>query len=276
MPIRTSYYFSLLALFLVLVGCTPPTITDATSPWVGPPSVRILRADVSVPSRWRLNNVFVRFARHSWPGPQAANHGSAAAQPGDTRFFVVPAGVLQFPVSHTLFFQWLMEYSLADGGTEVLTAQSPLQRLVVGCSPADTRLSLGMPMVTHVARLTTATPHIVAPLQGFPVPAHLNASILGNGMTFAIPPGDIPSAGGVDLNRPALAFYAPRPPAPGETAQGYSATVSDPILPDPPYRFIGVAYTAHYDPALRPTVGCIPPTGGSCTRPGFTCSMAAC
>lgn len=246
-------------LLLALGGCTKPTITDATVPWTGPASDRILRADVSVPSGWRLNNVFVRFARHVWPGPPAAHHGSAAAQPGDgTRFFFVPAGVLQFPVSHTLFYQWFMEYSLADGGTEVLTVQSEERRLVVGCTPEGTSRDLGEALAAHADRLTTTTPHVLAPLQGFPVPAHLNASILGNGMTFAIPPGQIPTAGGVDLNRPSLAFYAPRPRAPDETVASYNSTVSEPLFADSPYSFIGIAYTAAYDPARRPTVGCIP------------------
>jgi hypothetical protein len=246
-------------MLLAFAGCTHPTITDRTTSWAGSPADRIFRAEVSVPTGWRLNNVFVRFARHSWPGPQAAHHGSAAAQPGnDTRFFFVPPGVQQFPVSHTLFYQWFMEYRLADGGSEVLTARSEEQRLVVGCTREDTRRDLAQALTAHAARLTTTTPHTLAPLQGFPLPAHLNASIFGNGMTFAIPPNRIPSAAGVDLSRPTLAFYAPRPRAPEETVASYNATVSEPLFPDPPYSFIGVAYTAVYDPARRPTVGCIP------------------
>lgn len=249
----------ILSALLLLGGCTEPTVTDATAPWTGSPSDRILRADVSVPSGWRLNNVFVRFARHAWPGPRAAHHGSAAAQPGDgTRFFVIPPNVLGFRRSHTLFYQWFMEYSLADGGTEVLTAQSPLQRLVVGCTPEDTRRDLGLALAAQAARLTTETPHVVAPLQGFPVPAHLNASIFGNGMTFAITPDKIPPVGGVDLGRPTLAFYAPRPRASNEAVDSYNATVSEPLFADVPYSFIGIAYTAAYDPAQRPTMGCVP------------------
>ena len=83
----------LLGLILVLAGCARPSIDDATGSWAGSPQDRIRRAEVSVPSGWQLNNVFVRFTRHFWPGARSAKHGSAFSRPGDrSRFFFTPPG----------------------------------------------------------------------------------------------------------------------------------------------------------------------------------------
>ena len=140
----------------------------------------------------------------------------------------------------------------------MFTARSGRNRLVVGCTRDDMRRSLAGSLTAFTALLSAETPHKIAPARGLSVPTHLNASICNNGLAFGIPPTEIPTAAGVDLSQPTLAFYAPRPREIGESVADFNLAIGNAVSIDGPYSFIGLAYTAQYEPGRRPTVGCIP------------------
>lgn len=73
----------------LLAGCddplATPTITDTTNrPWLAGPALEFT-TEISIASGWKIDAVYVRYARHSWPGPQVAHvalASSDAAIPG--------------------------------------------------------------------------------------------------------------------------------------------------------------------------------------------------
>lgn len=244
----------------MLTGCgtsnlAEPTITNRTFPWVGQVD-RIFTADVNVPSGWSVVAVYVRFTRHFWPGPAAANE-VVATSPAAGIFNAAPAGAAAFPTSHTVFYEWFVDYKLAAGGTEILTARSGLRQLVVGCTPAQTRNDLIGAAGILRSRFNTPVPHIALQPLGYVLLPHFNVSLAGAGVGFAAVQAGI-SLTTADLSNPDLVLYRPRPANPGETGAQHFAAITDPVFSDPPYTVIGGAYGALYDPAARPILGCIP------------------
>lgn len=303
-----------LAALLGLGGCEgvdisaleAPTITDTTAaPWLdGTP--RRLTADVDVPSAWQVDAVYVRYARHHWPGHQIANEAEAPLDGGDMSSFAVePADLDAAPRSHHLFYQWFLEYRLAAGGEEVLTVSSDVQDFVIGCTPAMTVADLNTAQAA-VAIYNVSNPHIVLPALGYAGLPHYFVSIGGNGVAFASGAGGVigsaagpvggavggaltavgealgpfggpfVAAGGavgqmttsLQLSAPALLLYAPRPQAAGESDAAYMAAISD-GAPDPPYTLRGWAYGTVYDAGNRPVMGCIPSSEWFVHEAGF-------
>jgi hypothetical protein len=246
---------------LSLGGCeslqnlAAPTIADATVPWTDGVE-RAFLADVTVPSAWQVDAVYVRYARHRWPGPAQAHEGVAEpveGQPGRFRF--VPTDGPVFRTSDSVFFQWFIDYRPAGGGIGDFV-QAPQARFVVGCTQAQTDADLAADQATILAAFSTSNPHLDLPPRGYAIPTHGYTSIFGAGVAFASVPSGF-SPGGVTLGAPELLLYAPRPIAAGESPAAYQAAITD-VLPDPPYTLIGWAYGTVYDPANRPRLGCIP------------------
>lgn len=246
---------------LGLVGCeglqnlAAPTITDATVPWTAGVE-RTLLADVMVPSAWQVDAVYVRYARHRWPGPAQAHDGLAEPVEGAPgRFRFAPPDGTAFQTADSVFYQWFIDYRPAGGGQGAFV-QAPPARFVVDCTQAQTDADLAADQAAILAAYTTTDPHVVLPALGYAIPPHGYTSIVGAGVAFASVPSGF-SPGGVTLGSPELLLYAPRPMAAGESAADYQATITD-LVPDPPYTLIGWAYGTIYNPDQRPRLGCIP------------------
>jgi hypothetical protein len=271
--LRTARRIFLLIVTLgLLAGCpgfvpaefTQPTITDTTTPWLGG-TARIFTARVDVPTGFRVDRISVRYARHFYPGAAGANlapHSASIGSVGLTGPVAVAApGAAGFPVSHALFYQWVLEYSLAVGGAPI-SRSTAVTRFVIGCPQAVTDAQLTAAMMRNMTRFTTARAvrPPVAIATGYPLLPHGRSSIRGNGFTRSTVPLATLLGAPPGLNRPNLLFYAPRPQniAGGELDVDYVNDVSDPNSINNPYSFIGVAHTQLYDPDNRPIMGCIP------------------
>ena len=268
----------LLLTLSLLGGCgtslAPPTITDTTNaPWATGVA-REFRAVTDVPSAWKIDAVYVRYARHHWPGPQVAHDALASSNatiPGG--FKAVGPDLAAAPASHHLFYEWFLDYSPAGGGQSATVSSGP-QDFVIGCTPGMTNSDLLAAQASILARFNTATPHFDLPLLGFSVQPHYNVSLGGNGVGFASPTsGAIGSGPGmptsIQLTNPAILLYQPRDPFPNETPAQHLAAITDPAFPDPPYSLIGWAYGSAYNPTVWPVMGCIPSSAWFVHVPGF-------
>lgn len=243
--------------FLESVGpnLVAPTISDTTTAWTaGAP--RVLTASITVPSAWTVNAVYVRFARHHWPGPQAAKDGTATAVPGSPgQFTFMPPGAAQFQQPDSLFYRWFIDYKPAAGGQSA-SVSAPRARVVVGCSQAMIDAQLAADQAAITGSFSTTDPHLTLPGQGYGVLPHGLVSLFGNGVAFASVTAGM-SLVNISLGSPQLLLYAPRPRGTNETPAAYQAALTDQVA-DPPYTLIGWAYGTVYDPSQRRRVGCIP------------------
>ena len=253
-----------------------PTIDDITAPWLTAATSRIFTAQIDMPDGFRVDRLSVRFTRHFWPGPGRANILVAAGSTGvvgSTGPVSISLGAAAgFPRSHALFYQWVLEFSVAAGGGVPLSVSTPLTRFVIGCPPVATTAQLTAAMANNMTRFTTGRPAQLATrtAMGYPILPHRQSSISGNGFTLSNLPIRM-GAGlaneaidldffreGPRLGQPDLLFYAPRLQRNGETLNAFLDDVSAPDTTNNPYTFIGVAHTQLYDPDERPIMGCIP------------------
>lgn len=278
---RAVFIVALGACVLTWVGCgagpvvdalQPPVIADATPAPQSAGDVTLL-AEVTEGEAYETT-VFLRYARHYWPGAQDARDASAAPVAGEPgRFAVTPAGVGAFRTGDVVFYQWFVEYRLPDGN-DVAFVEAPVERLVVGCTPEALAAQLTAEQTTLLGQFGTVDPAVGPP--GYaPVPTHGFVSLTNTGIAYARLEGAysylIEQAGELAglsapsnpiAGQPDLLFYAPRAPNAGESNANYLAAVTDP-LPDPPYTLAGWAYGRIYDgipgpPARRPSLGCVP------------------
>lgn len=234
-----------------------PSVRDTTPDWGAEPEARFLQADVYVPAPWELSAVSVSYGRHSWPGSDKAHQGIAAqveGVPGRFRFAV--PGAEGYDPRDTVFYQWLLTCRQAEGeGYEDVTVlETPVQRFVVGCSKEVEDRKLEEDQRVVLAQFDIEDPHQGLP--GYlPVPTHGFASVLGAGIAFANSTRLSREEAPV-LGRPDLLFYAPRAREVDESPESYLDAITD-LWPDPPYRLVGWAYGAVFDPENRPRLGCI-------------------
>jgi len=215
----------------------------------------------------------INFTRHYWPGPTLANTGAIGVTVPTGSYTAAVAGADDFPTSHAVFYQWVLTLSRNAGDPTPFTIATPLARFVVGCTQADTDGQLTAAIASHIADFDFTNP--LSPLwranTGYLILPHRRSSILGNGLTLSNIPVSLGlgfidlGLGGLNLFRdqprigePDLLFFEPRDQRENETAGEYATDLSNPTTNNAPYGFIGVAHTWLYNPAERPTMGCIP------------------
>lgn len=247
----------------------PPTIAADPIPVDLADNGRTLTATVTAPGpALEITSVAVRVARDTdaarFSLPRAVEFPAAAVPAnGGPVSVTLPPGY-RLSRAQLLTAQWIVSYRLASDGNNVdVTSNIVSNRL--GCTAGDVTAMLRA--INIIAQTSPAIPQIIAtPLQvqallgrGY-LPSHQFVSFAGMGVAFAhvsallppnlidlmdtLTPGDVPF-------RPTLLFYAPRPGA-------NQAQVTEPVLPDTPYRLIGVAFARPYDPDNPPDFGCIP------------------
>lgn len=249
-----------------------PRITDTTVAWTQPLTPRTFSVDLDVPAdKFTVMDLSVRFTRHFWPGPDAANTAVIMGAGNSGSFSFAPPFANTFPNSHTVFYQWVATLQGTSPGATPFTLMTPLNRFVIGCSQDTIDLQLSNIMALHGANFSTPTPHLPATqrLLGYRGEPHERSVITGNGYALSrrvveiaadtVAPG---GTGGLFdppvLAEPSLLLYAPRQRAPGESIPDYITDMADPTTANDPYTLIGVAYTTAYDPANRPIMGCVP------------------
>jgi hypothetical protein len=243
-----------------LTGCsaTFPTIDDLTSStgWVGTiDSSKLFAAQTTNAANFR---VMMQFSRHTWI-PSAHEIVVPPPTSGNPDVYVhrVPDPETFFN-NQRLFYRWLV---LGRGPTDLDTvyAQTPDKELQIGCAPGRMTSDLRDDQAAALAflgPLTTLTgPGSMAELaaKGYGIPTHAVSSLAGMGMAMTRLPGLAGVATGTGplgmptLGTPTLLLFAP--------AAGSSPTDG---VPDFPYTFVGYAYTADFNPTVRPTVACLP------------------
>jgi hypothetical protein len=277
----STLFTGLVGLALLSAGCgagsvvdalQPPVIADATPAPQAAGDVTLL-AEVTEGGAYETT-VFLRYARHFWPGAADAHDGSAVPVDGEPgRFRFNPPGVSAFRQGDVVFYQWFVEYKLPDGN-DVAVVESPVERLVVGCTPGQEEVQLITDQASLVSQFGTLD--LPSGPAGYaPVPTHGFVSLTNTGIAYARLGGAysylIEQAGEIGgltapadpvLGQPDLLFYAPRAQDPDESSAEYLTAITD-QLPDPPYSLAGWAYGRVYDgipgpPARRPSLGCIP------------------
>lgn len=189
--------------------------------------------------------VSVVFNRALPPGQSPLPHIAAARRDpaNPTRFSVDATSFGPYLDTQVVQFFWMAE-STQSNGDLLRLAESPEQSFMVGCSGNVTNDQLAAEQTAVLARFggVTTAANILA--MGF-VPTHGFACFRGMGVAFirsdiavdtVLSDDHIPQPG-----QPDLLFFAPNPAAP-------AAAVSEALVPDDPYTFIGWAYAGVVGP----------------------------
>jgi hypothetical protein len=139
--------------------------------------------------------------------------------------------------SHQIDYQWLV-FSRDGAGQLLKVAETELQTELLDCrtDPQAALLPVMANMLTRFPGDVTVQQIVAA---GF-LPSHGFASLRGLGVAFVKASDgasaiDLADAAPVNINEPNLLLFRANPAA-------NTATISDPLLPDEPYRLIGFAY----------------------------------
>ena len=112
-----------------------PKLTDTTVAWTEPLTPRTFSVDLDVPAdKFTVMDLSVRFTRHFWPGPDAANTAVIMGAGNAGSFSFAPSFANTFPNSHTVFYQWVATLQGTSPGATPFTLKTPLNRFVIGCS----------------------------------------------------------------------------------------------------------------------------------------------
>jgi hypothetical protein len=252
----------------LLAGCdkigaalSPPVIDVETPGWGAAEAPKQLAAEVRLQGDLQeVTSVFVRYARHTWPGVSGAHHVEAVREPGSDRYVATLPAPGGYRPNQVLHYQWFAEHMLSDGGEDVATASSPLlEHRLDFPDDCDDRLLAAQESI--IDRFDIDNPH-EHPLL---VQPHYLRSFEGAGVTWARADGgalwgaahDLAAVGtGVfeaelQLDEPALLLYAP---APGATL----AQLRETHTLNDPYTLVGWAHGTAFDPAQQPTMECVP------------------
>jgi len=254
---------------LLVESIRPPEIVADPIPVDLRTSGRTLTATISAPGpALEILGVELRIARdRNWARfslPASRRFPVASPPQGGGPVSVTLPGTYQLARAQLLTAQWVVTYRLRSGTEEVDVLSNIVTRRL-GCTGGD--VAAVLQAVNTIAQTAPNIPQVIAtPAQlqqlvgrGY-LPSHNFVSFSGMGVAFAhasaILPDDV-----VDLVdalvpgqvpfRPTLLFYAPSPAA---TQQ----QVTEPIVPDTPFRLIGVAFAQPDQPGCPPTLGCLP------------------